>query len=224
MSLRLVLLDYDLTLVYNLMDFYEAYTGALEKYEGGSISFSEFLYLLNSNRLSERIPTGVQEEEFWRYFRRIYVSRHPYQMPGASDLLRLLKALSVKITVVSGRETSSEYIWRDLRVLGLDDYVDEVYTSLDIERLGGFEEYLFDKSWLISYILGRHGLKPCNALCIGDFTTDLYSCRKLGIPFIGVSLDDYRSMLLKASGSGIVVKNLLEVLQWIPVIKETIRC
>ncbi|ADV64566.1 HAD family hydrolase [Desulfurococcus mucosus] len=224
MRIRLVVMDYDLSMVYNLSDFYEAYSGALKSYGGGFISFDEFLNLLNEDRLSERIPGGVREEEFWLLFRRIYVSRHPIPMDGVVDLLRLLKSLPVKIAVVSGRETSGEYIWRDLRMLGLDEYVDEVYTVSDLQRLNGLEEYLFDKSWIISYILRKHGVAPCNALCIGDFTTDLLSCRKLGIPFIGVNKDEYRGMLLKKRGAAIVVKNLFEVVQWIPELEKDSTC
>ncbi|MGC8953708.1 MAG: HAD family hydrolase [Desulfurococcus sp.] len=224
LNIRLVLLDYDLTMVYNVFDFYEAYSNALKHYGGGFISFEEFLTLLNQDKLSTRIPEDVSETDFWVLFRRLYVSRHPLPMDGVRDLLRLLKGLSVKAVVVSGRETSNEYIWRDLRMLGLSEYIDEVYTVCDLKRLNGFEEYLFDKSWLISYILRKHWVSPCNALCIGDFTTDLLSCKKLGIPFIGVNKDDYRGELLRRKGAEIVVKNLFEVIEWIPEIDKRARC
>jgi len=224
MSIKLAILDYDLTTMYNVFDFYEAYMSALKRYGGGFVSFDEFMELLNQDRLSERIPSGVDKAEFWLFFRRVYVSRHSTPMDGVGDFLRIVKGLGGKTVIVSGRETSSAYIWMDLRMHGLDEYVDEVYTIDDLARLGGVEEYLFDKSWIISYVLEKYAVEPCRAVCLGDFTTDLLSCRKLGVPFIGVNKDEYRGRLLKSRGAIIVVKNFHEAIAWLPVIREKARC
>lgn len=211
MPRRMLILDYDLTLLNNYVDFYDAFSDSLRAFGLSPISFEEFMELLEGNALGETIPKGV-EESFWRYFRRIYSSHCSCAREGALELLSALKSHSWINVVITGREMHRRAIEMELEMAGLRDFVDDVYTILDAHLLGLGEEYLFDKSSLIGYALRRHGVDPRNAICIGDFIADLISCSKYGIKFIGINDSEVRNEVLRKLGATYLVKNLREAL------------
>ncbi len=210
---KLVFIDYDLTLMDSLLDFYEAVNKAREFYGSKPYSFDEFFKLFVSDRISyEAVPEGVSERDFWRYFRRVYTTRHGRPMDGALYFLTVLYSINTLNIVVTGREIPSTIIWDELRRFGLDWAIDEVYTIYDISVLGGEEEILFDKSWILKHVLEKHGIDPLDAVSIGDYKTDVLSSAKVGVPFIGLSPYNERKKSLIENGACKVVSNLYEVL------------
>lgn len=207
----MVVLDYDETVVENIPDFYEAYCEALKIYGVKCPSFSEFEYLFDRNSLHERIPGGIRNEDFWRTFRKLYFSRHSRLKRGIREFLQRVKLFGVKVVIVSGREVHSYEIARDLRMRGLDEYVDDVFTIWDLQVLMGEEEFLFDKSYLIRYAKSKHAVYG-DLVCIGDYVTDYYSCLKCGGFFIGMNSSKNRGLLLKKAGVEIVVSDFMEAL------------
>ncbi len=219
---RLVLLDYDMTLMHTLIDFFEAVNAALEKYGGRTLSFNEFLYLFENERLGEIVPSGVEPRVFWRYFRRVYRTRYGYPSPGAEYMLRILSMNNTHIVIVTGRENCRIALWDELRRFGLHEYIDEVYSMRDLELLGGDEEELFDKSWLIQYVLRNHGAEPREAVLIGDYMQDYYSAARAGIFFIGYAIHEKRRRQLRAAGAKYIVSSLYEIPYTLYVIKKTL--
>jgi len=213
----MVILDYDLSSVVNYADFYEAFCGALREIgkDCSHMSFSDFQQLLDSDVLREYVQRITDEDSFWRRFRQLYISRHSFPRRGLREFLLLMKHLAVKVVVISGRETRSEYIWWDLRKYGLDELVDDVATMYDLNLLPLREEFLFDKSPLIEYVKKKHGVLR-NFICIGDYVTDYYSCDKSGGIFIGIG-SDVRTSVLKKAGVKLVVGDFYEVL---PILRE----
>jgi phosphoglycolate phosphatase len=207
----LVILDYDQTTVENIIDFYEAYCQALRLNGADCVAFPDFMTLLKENRLGEKIPREVDHDEFWRIFRRVYISRHSRPLNGLREFLLSLKNFNVKVVVISGRETPPWYIFWDLRRHGLDSYIDDVLTFHDLELLGYKEEFLFDKSELMNYVKKKHGVSG-DVVCIGDYIADYYSCRKINGIFIGVNVFSERNIDLEKAGVKILARDFYEVL------------
>ncbi|MEM4833797.1 MAG: HAD hydrolase-like protein [Thermosphaera sp.] len=216
MTLRLVLFDYDLTFVDNYIDFYEAYTQTLKLYGLPPLGFNDFVAMLENDTLEDSIPKSIPKTDFWRTFRKLYVSRHGVLKRGCRELLLFLKTFfNAKVVIISGRESSPHYIWMELRRLGVDEYVDEVYTMHDLEVLNGVEESLFDKTWLIKYVIRKYGVEPCETVFLGDYITDYYSATKSGVFFIGVNQSESRRKLMMRKGVRLQAKDLLEAFSYI---------
>ncbi len=209
--LELVLLDYDQTLVDNTVDFYEAYCGALLHFGSKCISYDEFQELLVTNNLQSKIPRGVDPEEFFRVFRRLYISRHSIPQPGLREFLVTMKKLNIKTIVVSGRETHAWYITWDLARHGFLDYIDDVLTINDLVYLGQREKFLFDKTPLYEYAMKKHGVTGLT-ICIGDYVTDYYSCKSINGVFIGLNKHPERNHFLIKEGVKMTARDFYEVL------------
>lgn len=209
--IKAVLLDYDLTLMNNLIDFYDAYNETLKKFVGKTLGFNEFFHLLINYSLQAYIPPDVDRFSFWRYFRQVYRTRYGYPMEGAYYFLYWVKALGLKTIIVSGRECHESSIWEELKRFGLNEYIDKVYTMFDTLILGGVEEELFDKTWLISYALSSYGLDRDEVVYIGDYRQDLLSAQRTGIKFIGIAFSEKRKECLRRLGAEYVGSNLYDV-------------
>ncbi|WFO75383.1 HAD family hydrolase [Desulfurococcaceae archaeon MEX13E-LK6-19] len=220
-KLKLAILDYDMTLVDSLFDFFNAINSARAYFGAQPLSLSEFIDAFMKDTLQEyAVPQKAVEEDFWRVFRRIYETRYGYPAKGAHQLLYFLKTIGCKNIIVTGRESPEEKIWNELRRFNLDWGIDEIYTLYTLWKLEGVEEYLFDKSWLIKYILDKHCVEPCEAVMLGDYWIDALSSMKVGVPFIGVMLYPLRKSILTKKGVKYVVENLYDA---ILVLKE-IKC
>jgi phosphoglycolate phosphatase-like HAD superfamily hydrolase len=207
---EMIVLDYDLSAVINDADFYEAFCNTLREFGEECISFSEFLEYLELDTLKNKIPHVIREDDFWRKFRQLYVSRHSFPRTGLREFLLSMRNLSIKVVVVSGRETHPEYIWSDLRRYGIDELVDDVITMHAFSLLSLKEEFLFDKTPLIEYAKNKHSVLG-EFICIGDYVTDYYSCIKAGGIFIGIG-SAARTSILKKAGVSFIAENFYEVL------------
>lgn len=210
-KIRAVLLDYDLTLMDNLLDFYDAYNEALRKYTGRMIKFNKFFKLLITHSLHTLLPPNIDQISFWRYFRQVYRTKYGRPMEGAYYFLYWVKALGLKTIIVSGRECHETSIWEELKRFGLDEYIDGVFTLFNATVLGGIEEELFDKAWLINYVLRSYGLHKDEVIYIGDYRQDLLSSRKAGVKFIGIAINEERKRCLHDLGAEYVGSNLYDV-------------
>lgn len=206
----IVVLDYDLTLLDNKLDFYMAFAETLSHYKGKVPDYSTFIELLNKNMLDKIIPPYVDFNEFWRMFRRTYRTKYLRLRAEAERSLLTLKNFGIITVIVTGREIHKQHVLADLDMLGLRDYIDAIYTLADLEYFNEREEFLFDKSAIITRAVRNFGLQPERGVCIGDFLTDLYSCERAGLVFIGLNDDHERNAILKKAGAKYVVDNLLD--------------
>ncbi len=212
------MLDYDMTLIDNILDFYEAYNLSLKKFLGITIGFDKFYYMLNNYLLDSYLPQNIDRTSFWRFFRRIYRTRYGRPARGAQYFLYWVKTLGFKTLIISGRGCPSETIWFELSRFGLREYIDEVYTLFDVEIHGGVEEELFDKSWLIRYALKNYGLMPRETVYLGDYRQDLISSRRAGVRFIGVAFSEERMKCLYSLGAEYVARDLYDALNYLWII------
>ncbi len=204
------MLDYDLTLMDNLIDFFDALNKALLRYAGKTITFDEFYSRFLNNRFVDISPENVAPEIFWRYFRMVYETRYGRPLKGAEEFLFRTKIQGLRNIIVSGRECHSKRIWLELERFGLAEFIDEVYTLYDLSLLGGIEEELFDKTWLIKYILAKYGASGNEAVFLGDYSQDYLSSIKAGVRFIGVSSYPERKKYLRELGVKHIAEDLLE--------------
>lgn len=211
--LKLIILDYDETLVENPFDFYEAYCQTLRIHGSTCPSYDEFMLLLRYNQLSDRIPGEVDQESFWRVFRKLYRSKHSTLRKGLREFLVIMRNFNVRLVVVSGREAPIWDIQRDLINHGVAEYIDEVLTLYNMEIMGFQEEFLFDKSCLIEYAKRKYGIYEDQAvICIGDYITDYFSCKKAGGIFIGINTYPERNSELKKHGVEYTARDFYDVL------------
>ncbi|MCD6196267.1 MAG: HAD hydrolase-like protein [Staphylothermus sp.] len=213
--IRIVLLDYDLTLVSNILDFYDAYNEALKNFLGKTVSFNKFYDLLINYRLDYFLGKDIDKEAFWRFFRKNYRSMYGYPVDGAYYFLYWVKNMNMKSVIISGRECHPDVLYYELRRFGLDEYIDEIYTLFNLYVVGGVEEELFDKTWLIRYVLKKHGIDPSEAVYIGDYRLDYISSKKAGVEFIGVAFDPERKECLYRVGAKYVGENLYDALYYL---------
>ncbi len=211
-GIRLVLLDYDLTLMNNIYDFYDAINETLIHFGGEPVPFKVFYKMFLEYRLWELIPRGVKPETFFRYFRRIYPSKTGIPVRGVEYFLYWTRNMGLRNIIISGRECHEKRIWMELEKYGLDEYIDAIYTFFDLEILGGLEEELFDKSWMIKWVLDKYSVEPWEAVYIGDYSKDYYSSVKTGVEFIGLALSEERANCLSSIGAGRVSRDYYEAL------------
>jgi len=184
-SIKLAILDYDLTLMNNALDFYIAFVNALSELCDRKTSFEEFYYLLGEDALDTIIPFDVDRRLMWERT-RTHICKSHVLIPnwGVKYFLQTARHLGVKVVVLTGRMCHPKHIIMDLEKSGLDDYISEVYTFYDLYVLGGVEETLHDKTWMLKYIVTKHGVEPQEAVFIADYELDYYSSVKAGLEFI----------------------------------------
>ncbi len=212
MAPRLLILDYDLTLVNSLYDFFEAVNESRRAFGLKPLSVAEFLDYFLRDELTWKAAPEDCSDCFWKFFRRIYRTKHGKPIAGAAIVLELLKSIGVRNVIVTGREVPSSNIWLELQGMGLDHVIDYVYTLYDLAIIGGREEPLFDKSWIISYLLNKGSFERSEAVFVGDYWLDALSASKIGIPFIGITSFERRALDLLRHGACRVVRDFYELL------------
>ncbi len=214
--IKLVILDYDLTLVDNIYDFYISFCEAYEEYIGSCISFETFYEKLVNDTLTTLIPEEVDHVSFWKSMRsRICRTRYLKLNEGVEHFLRMVNSMGIKTVIVSGKECHPYYIEMELRMLGIDDYIDKVYTFYYLDILNAYEGELFDKSWLLNHVLKEYSVEPFNVVYIGDYRMDYMSSVKVGIEFIGLASIGGRRRMFKDLGVKRIAENFYDILEYL---------
>lgn len=220
-----LVLDYDLTVNKNYADFYNAYCEALKAYGAKPIPYDLFVKLVNENKLVDYIPSSVSEQDFWKLFRKVYHAKSvPIPNRGLRELVYTAKNKGLYVVIVSGRENSPYYIWRDLYAIGVAGFIDNVFTLENLVLINEEEEFLFDKTALLRYCAKVYGVEPTNMIVLGDYLTDYYSASRVNACFIGiVDLPDKAEVLRKA-GVELIAKDLLEAVPYVVECSNRFKC
>lgn len=211
---RLIILDYDLTLVDNIYDFYLSVASVFRERTGLYLDYNKFYSLFLDDKLYSFITYELGfKEDFWRDMRKLICKSHSLKpAEGLYDFLLFTKNMGLKVAVVTGRECYSDQIRLDLEKIQLSEYIDGVYTMFDLYINGGTEDFLFDKSWLIKFVCKKHGVEPPEAIYVGDYKLDYQSCLKAGCRFLGLTWIPERAKLLKNNGVSRVANNFREAI------------
>lgn len=97
--------------------------------------------------------------------------------PGISDALRTLASLGRQLLVVTSKPTA--FARPILEHFELAEY----FTAIHGSELSGERS---DKSELLAHVLRTHGIRPQEALMIGDRMHDVLAAKRNGVPAIGV--------------------------------------
>ncbi len=211
MTVRLVIFDYDQTLVESLEAFRFSLNLARTMYGAKPLSRSEFLSMFFSDSLSNAIPKGVSPEDFWEIFLRAYELSHPLPKlrSEARRALSEIKSRGLLTALITGRKCSHSTLGRELRALGLWELFDTIVTGLDWEAY----DYVFSKVRGLEMILKELEVRPNQAVMVGDYRADIVSAKEVGIIAVGLATTRYTSLKLIEWGADIVIRSLDELIR-----------
>ncbi len=209
--IRLAILDLDQTLLDTLRRFHVAFSEVLSSVGGRPPGWDEFVRMYAEDRLDEYIPRGVDKAEFWREFARRHAElRHPEDrlIEGAREALEELRTMGMRIVVTTGRRTTREALWEELRRFGLAELVDEVYTRGQHEPNSGG---MWHRHELIQKILEDFDVRPEEAVFVGDYWVDVESAKLAGVLSIGVLTGLEPKERLRRKGADHVIPGIWEL-------------
>ena len=136
-----------------------------------------------------------------RLFAEKYAKRVPL-IEGAREVLRELKAVGIKVCVVSSNPR--ELILRVLRATGLSSYVDAVVGQDEVER--GKPDPA-----PILLALARLSARPNEAAVVGDSVYDVLAAKRAGVAAMGITRSDEVRREMLRSGASAVVGSIREI-------------
>ena len=98
-------------------------------------------------------------------------------LPGAADVLRACQKRGLRVVLASSADAREFAALR--AALDADDAVDEATSAADVERSKPAPD-------LVRVALDKAGVKPDDAVFVGDTVWDVEACGKAGVPCIGV--------------------------------------
>jgi len=214
MKVKLAIFDLDQTLIDTLPRFYRVFNKTLKIYGLPEVDWRNFIDRYKRDDLDALIFPPTLVEDFWDTFLRIYDEEHfedDKVIGGVIKCLSFLKNAGIRVVVVTGRKSSRERVWENLRYHGLDRYINEVYTAENLKN----HEFRFSKKELIIEIMKKYGVLPSEVIFVGDYKYDMMSGRKAGVFTIGV-LTGYesRETLLKY-GADVVVESVASIPEYL---------
>lgn len=127
------------------------------------------------------------------------------EIPGARELLILLRAHSIKVGVLT--RGCGSYAAAALELTGMAGLVDAVECrNSRVPPKPNPESY-----WRL---VDRLGLRPEETIFVGDHTIDLVCAQRAGVRFIGVMTGDLSEQELMDAGSAAVFESVAEMLLW----------
>lgn len=124
--------------------------------------------------LAHAVPGGNLEEDL-----KLYREHHPsvlksgtQLLPGAADTLAALKKVGKKLAVCSNKPIA--FTLELLRILGVHDMFAAVLGPEDVPRPKPAPD-------MLSAALGRLGVRPGEALYVGDMGVDIQTARGAGV-------------------------------------------
>ena len=192
----LLLVDLDMTLIDTLNRFYVTFKDLLRV----ELGWEEFIRLFREDRLDELVPEP--REAFWiRFTRELSLRRTPMDRvyPGVQEALSNLSCPKV---VVTGRHVEPELIWDELMEFGISHLFSGVYT--------GYGEG-WRKDPTLMRALKDYGVKPEDAVLVGDYWVDVASAKSLGLWAIAVRTGLEPDDRLMKSGADMIVDGIWEL-------------
>lgn len=152
--------------------------------------------------LAGREPTAAETQRILDRFAAEDLRLRPRMalLPGVEDFLARAADRGTPLAVVTG--TPQEVIDGTMEFFGIRKWFREV-RGYPPAKPGHFRE-----------LLDRHGLRPGEALYVGDAVVDIRAADEVGIPFVGVNRGDdpFAGMTLVAELKGL--GELAELLGW----------
>ncbi len=210
MRIKLVIFDLDQTLIDTLPRFFKVFNKTLKKYGLREVEWDIFLEKYKADDLDSLISPRVLLDDFWNTFLEIYDEEPPLNdraIEGAEETLSCLRKSGVKIVVVTGRKSPKEKVWENLRLYGLDKYVDAVFTASSVQDL----EFRFSKKELLIKVIRDYGVSEKEVMFVGDYRYDMLSGKKAGVFTVGVLTGHESEEVLFSYGADLVVESVASI-------------
>ncbi|MCW4053050.1 MAG: HAD family hydrolase [Candidatus Bathyarchaeota archaeon] len=132
----------------------------------------------------------------------LLAARETYLLPGTSETLKALREMKLKLGIFTlNGEKSTDYILKNLRLKRYFDAVVTRETTTDVKP---------DASHL-STVLEKLGVKPEEAIVVGDGTVDMKSADTLKAIGVGLAVNSESIMKLQSMGARFTIKSISEL-------------
>lgn len=124
---------------------------------------------------------------------------------GIDGILRYLKSRGVKLAVFTGKGRRTAMI--TLEALQLAQLFDLIVSGNDVVHHKPHPEGIFR-------VLDTFGLKPDQALMVGDSLSDVHASHAAGVPIASVLWDSYDPVRVRSAGPEYVFETARDMLVW----------
>ena len=131
------------------------------------------------------------------------VADHSFPYPGVIDTLKALKGKRPMAVATNKVRAATMKLFREREML---EYFDYIICADDVTKIKPDPECIFT-------VLDHFGLKPEDAVLVGDTPTDVLTARNAGVDTIGVTYGMAKREDLAASGPLFMVDTMEEVLE-----------
>ncbi len=180
MDLKAVIFDIDGTLANTLPVCIEAYRATLQHYAQRPFTTEEITRYFGTTEegiLSIYIPESMPKavDTYFAFYEEMHhTCREPF--PGIFDAVKFLHARRVPLAVVTGKGARGAEV--TLQKIGLLPYLSAVESGSDQGP---------NKPECLLRVLQKLGLRPNEAVYIGDTAYDLQAAASVGVPVIGAA-------------------------------------
>jgi len=204
MKIRLIIFDLDGTLVDAYAAINKSFNYAMRKsgYPVQSAAVIRKSVGWGDRKLLAPFVRGKDLKEVLRIYRKHHASsliRHSKLLPGARSVLARLKDKGYKLAVASNRPLKFSRL--AIRSLKLDRYFSYIACA---DKIG----YAKPKPQILLRILKRFGVKPAEALYIGDMYIDAQAGKNAGIKTIVVPTGSSSKKEIRKAKPYALVRNL----------------
>lgn len=210
-DLKCVIFDMDGTLTQTNQLIFDTFNYIARKYRGRTYSEPEITAMFGppeEGALLQIVEEGQIQtvmEDYLKFYREHHKElAHLY--PGIKELLSYLKSRGVKLALFTGKGIHTTSI--TLQEFGLEGYFDFVVTGNDVANHKPSSEG-------IRKILSRFGLKPAEALMIGDSVGDVKSSHEAGVRIAAVLWDSYAKEKVLEMKTDFVFHDVAELAKWL---------
>mgnify|MGYP003624023631 CR=1 FL=1 len=197
--IKLVIFDFDDTLIENMELDYHSFVKSSKKLNGYIPTKKEIKSLRSHGLLASEIIDWIKNKSSQSFnkneFKKIrneflqsntsikYLVLRPY----VKKLLFRLKSMKIKVVIVSLRK--KKYTVRNfLRKKKILNYFDEIFNAEDsVIDTRKTKNAIMIKSKLFHKVLCSYEIKPTEILSIGDSKVDLHTAKKYGVNYITIT-------------------------------------
>jgi HAD superfamily hydrolase (TIGR01509 family) len=128
-------------------------------------------------------------------------------LPGAADLLRACHQHGLRVVLASSADPAELDVL--MAALDADGAVDEATSAGDVDQSKPAPD-------LVQVALDKVGLRPAEAMFVGDAVWDAQACQRAGVPCVGVLSGGVSQAELLEAGAVRVYRDAAEILASFP--------
>lgn len=210
-----VIFDLDGTLIDSLETYTQALNQGLAEFNLGPVSKQELAAFLNQavgidKILQELFPFLSEDRETRRNcldeIQRAYLEQEEKGItlkPGCKEVLSLLHGMGLKIGIATGRTTSGDRKWLELRRLNIDHFIDAMVTGAEAQRKPAPDGIIKCSQEL--------GLAAEECVFVGDSQADIVTGKAAGVITIAIATGVAKEEVLSQESPDVIISSLTEL-------------